>query len=155
MMNVRRSTMDDYAGWLELAKEVEPLFGPMSEEPAFCEGLKQAVTDGKALCIADDKAGCLVGGVIISLEANEILWLAVAKSSRGQRAGAALLAEAIACLDCMRPVTVTTFDGTVDAGFPARRLYESFGFHDLASAGKNPAGIPIAVMVLDRACAGA
>lgn len=149
-MTVRQSTMNDFEGWLELAREVEPLFGPMADEPAFCEGLKQAILEGKALCIDGDERGRISGGVIISSEANEILWLAVAGRLRGQKAGAALLTEVLMHLDSTRPVAVTTFDKTVKAGIPARRLYESFGFKDQLSAGVNPAGIPISVMLLER-----
>jgi len=147
------STLHDYAGWLELAKEVEPLFGPMTDDPEFRDGLRQAILEGSALCIIENgnenERGLFLGGIVISKEANEVLWLVVARHSRGQKAGAALLSEAIRQLDHKKPITVTTFDQTIEAGVAARRLYVSAGFRDLIAAGPNPAGIPTVVMVLE------
>jgi ribosomal protein S18 acetylase RimI-like enzyme len=158
MKTVRLSTLHDYADWLKLAKEVEPLFGPMTDDPVFCDGLRQAILEGSALCIIESEnekeSGLFLGGIVISKEANEILWLAIARHSRGQKAGAALLSEAIRQLDYKKPITVTTFDQTIEAGVPARRLYESAGFRDLIAAGSNPAGISTVVMVLEEPNAG-
>ncbi|HAR96165.1 MAG TPA: hypothetical protein DCR97_09415 [Deltaproteobacteria bacterium] len=64
--------------------------------------------------------------------------------------GAALLSESLKHSDHTRPMTVTTFDKIVEAGTPARRLYESFGFRDSLEAGSNPAGIPIVVMTREK-----
>ncbi len=151
MVKVRTATPADYNDWLALAKEVEPLFGPMVGDASFRDALKSALLERSALCVsgpAGDGGEMFHGGVVVSREANEILWLAVCRDSRRQGAGKALLAEAIAGMDRDRPVTVTTFDGTVEAGLPARRLYLSFGFVDGEPAGANPAGIPTATMVL-------
>lgn len=154
MKTVRLSSPDDYSHWLELAKEVEPLFGPMTDDPIFCEALRQALLAGDAFCLteSDNNNGSEVflGGIVISKEANEILWLAVIRRSRGQKGGTALLAEAMKHFDHTRPVAVTTFDKTIEAGTPARRLYESFGFCDFIVAGTNPAGIPTVTMILDK-----
>lgn len=149
---VRTSTPGDLPDWLELAREVEQLFGPMVDDPDFIAGLEKGVLDGSALCAAgepdcEDKARIL-GGIIVSREENEIAWFSVLQESRGRGIGAALLAEALMLLDRARPVSVTTFDDTVEAGIPARRLYQSFGFRDASPAGMNPAGIPIVTMIL-------
>ena len=154
MKTVRPATMSDYSDWLKLAEEVEPLFGPMTNDPDFCEALKQAIRGGTAFCITESqgsgRGGLFLGGIVISRETNEILWLAVVRCRRGQKTGATLLSEAMSHLDLTRPVTVTTFDRTVDAGKPARRLYESFGFRDSVAAGLNPAGIPTVTMTLEK-----
>lgn len=155
---VRVSTVEDFADWLALAKEVEPLFGPMTDDPNFHAGLRQAIAGGSALCVSDaapgGSGGVFHGGIVISVQANEIVWLAVAQPSRGLKIGAALLAEALRRLDPARPVTVTTFDPTMEAGIPARRLYQSFGFRDTAPAGLNPAGCPTVTMTREKPPAG-
>lgn len=146
MITVRASTLTDYPGWLELAGEVEPLFGPMVDEPEFCSSLRAVILEGNALCAVSGEDGAFHGGVVVSRQANEILWFAVARQSRGQGIGAALLIEALNRLDRERPVTVTTFAPSVEAGDPVRNLYESFGFRDSSPAGLNPAGIPTVIM---------
>jgi len=150
MRTVRPASMSDYSDWLKLAEEVEPLFGPMTADPDFCEALKQAILGRTAFCLTESQSSergrLFLGGIVISREANEILWLAVVQHRRGQKAGATLLSEAMSHLDPTRPITVTTFDKTVEAGTPARRLYESFGFRDSVAAGPNPAGIPTVTM---------
>jgi len=151
-MPVRLSNSNDFTYWLKLAKEVEPLFGPMVDDPIFCDGLRKAIREGRAICFAEGgQAGgseAFLGGILISKAANEILWLAVAERSRGRRIGSALLAEALGRLNRTRPITVTTFERSLAAGIPARRLYESVGFHYTGEAGLNPAGIPTVVMTL-------
>lgn len=153
MKMVRLSTLDDYSDWLNLAKEVEPLFGPMTDDPMFCDGLKQALLEGNAFCLTESenegRTERFLGGIVISKEAKEIVWFAVARHSRGKKIGVALLSEAMKHFDQVRPITVTTFDQTVEAGIPARRLYESFGFHDSILAGLNPAGIPTVIMTFE------
>lgn len=89
-MEAYQSTLEDFDGWIRLAKEVEPLFGPMVGDPGFQEGLRRAISDGNAFCIrtADlEKGQTLQGGLIVSREANEILWLAVAEESRSGESG--------------------------------------------------------------------
>jgi GNAT superfamily N-acetyltransferase len=153
MKTVRLSTPNDYPDWLELAKEVEPLFGPMTDDPIFCDGLRKAILEKNTFCVTeggsgDERSGLFHGGIAISKEANEIVWFAVAQRSRGQGTGATLLSEAISHLDHTRPITVTTFDQTIEAGMPARSLYQSVGFRDSSAAGLNPAGIPTVTMTL-------
>lgn len=150
MAKPQPSVSEDFDRWIRLAKEVEPLFGPMVEDPSFHEGLRQAILDGDAFCMRGPGGGdgqILHGGIIISREANEILWFAVAEQCRRQGIGKALLEEAIRHLDPARPITVMTFHGSVQAGLPARRLYRACGFKDSHPAGLNPAGIPTVVMV--------
>jgi ribosomal protein S18 acetylase RimI-like enzyme len=149
MTEVRVSTLDDYPEWIRLAREVEPLFGPMADVREFQEGLKQALQGGTAFCVKGDgegQGGSFRGGIVVSFESNEILWLAVSRECRGQGVGETLVEEALRRLDRSRPVTVTTFDGSVPEGIPARRLYLKAGFADAGSGGMNPAGYPTMVM---------
>lgn len=138
----------DLPGWLLLAKEVEPLFGPMVEDLSFHEGLRKVLAAGNAFCVRNgESTGVLQGGIVISPEANEILWFAVARTVRGQGIGRILLKEALEHLDRSRDMTVTTFDGSTVEGIPARRLYRKFGFVDSQPGGPNPAGISTVIMV--------
>ncbi len=144
------STIEDFDQWIRLAREVEPLFGPMVEDPGFREGLRRALADRNALCVR--RTGCeagrnIQGGIVVSPKDNEVLWFAVAEASRSQGVGKVLLDSAIQRLDPERPMIVTTFDRSVEAGLPARRLYRRHGFEDDRPGGLNPAGIPTVVMV--------
>lgn len=148
-VKVRRAAMEDVRPWLELAREVETLFGPMAEEPAFQQALRDAVTSGSAFCTdgsQDAGAPILQGGIVISTEANEIVWLAVSGNSRGRGMGRALVAFALDRLSADKPVIVQTFADSVPEGVAARRLYAAFGFADHQEAGPNPAGIPTVLM---------
>ena len=122
----------------------------MVKDPSFNEGLRQAISDRNAFCIRKADGGheqTLRGGIVVSREANEILWFAVEEESRGLGIGKTLLKEAIQYLDQNRPITVTTFEGSVEAGLPARKLYQKFGFNDSRLGDMNPAGIPTVIMV--------
>jgi ribosomal protein S18 acetylase RimI-like enzyme len=150
-MVVRPATSADYAAWIELAREVEDLFGPMAAEPSFQQGLRAAIRHNTAFCVdspgrADNKS--LDGGIVIEPQANEIVWLAVAKQRRRRGLGEALLRYAIAQLDRSRDIEVQTFDQTVPAGAAARVLYRRLGFIDARPAGANPAGIATVIMRL-------
>ncbi|HQG30443.1 MAG TPA: GNAT family N-acetyltransferase [Deltaproteobacteria bacterium] len=149
MVKPQLSILVDFHQWIRLAGEVEPLFGPMVEDPGFHEGLRRSISEGNAFCVrvSDGESGStLQGGIIISREENEILWFAVAQGCRGQGIGKALLEEAIGHLDQSRPMTVITFDKSVEAGIPARRLYRMYGFDDHRPGDLNPAGVPTVIM---------
>ncbi len=79
------SDLFDLPGWLILAKEAEPIFGKMLDNPVFFDSLKQAVIDGYAFCIRDttNRENCILcGGIIISKKNNSIEWFVVAKKIR-------------------------------------------------------------------------
>lgn len=146
-MRIREAREKDLPALLELARQVEPLFGPMVEEPGFVPGLSGAVRSGDVLC-ADSRSegGTLAGAVIIAPEPNEVAWLAVAHSARGRGAGRSLLEKALERLDSRRPVRVVTFAPGVLEGEAARRLYVGCGFRDAGDQGRNPAGFPVVLM---------
>jgi len=148
-MKVETALEGDIPGWLGLAGEVEPLFGPMIAEPGFLEGLKNAIKLGNAFCIRDEErpGNGLWGGILISPADNEVAWLAVSSQQRGKGVGIALLAHALDQFDQRAEIKGCTFDQTVKEGLPARRIYERFGFKDHHPAGLNPAGVPIVWMV--------
>src|SRR6185295_17219422 len=100
---VRLATIADIVSWLEIAHEVESLFGPM---PMFDVTLKNNIARGTALC-SDDGVGGVVGGLLLGGEAPDhwIRWLAVRRSTRGQRIGEALVEKAMA--RCPAPCTIS------------------------------------------------
>ena len=42
---------EDQPAWLELAREVEPLFGPMVNDPGFHRALENNIARGTAYCV--------------------------------------------------------------------------------------------------------
>ena len=146
---VECSKEEDFQDWIALAREVEPLFGPMADEPGFREALQQALTDKVAFCIracSDHGKTALIGGVVISRPSNEIAWLAVSEKYRKMGYGRELLAHALTRLSSHASIMVQTFDESIPEGGAARRLYLEFGFTDYQDGGLNPAGVPTVIM---------
>ncbi|MFP4307347.1 MAG: GNAT family N-acetyltransferase [Desulfococcaceae bacterium] len=149
-MNIDFSNITDYDAWISLAREVEPLFGPMADEELFQEALRQAISEHRAFCIRE-KIGdhkCLKGGIIISKEPNEIAWLAVSGQYRGKGLGRQLLKFAVGKLNLQETIFVQTFDESIPEGRAARKLYLNKGFIDCKDGGLNPAGMPTVIMKL-------
>ena len=152
-IKIQVATVDDLACWLAVAREVEPLFGPMVDDPAFHEFLKKVLREQRAFCARDGDGppgSPLCGGIAISKKKNQIAWLAVTEKQRGKGYGGALLKHALDNLDAQADVWVETFDGTVPAGYPARRLYQHFGFCDHHPLEPTTTGVPRVMMVLSR-----
>ena len=125
MSTVSGGTPDDVASWLELAREVEPLFGQM---PDFEATIRRNITRGTALCVRD-AGGRVLGGMLLrAAPRTQITWLAVRSSARRQGVGHALVAAALCRCPPPCDVLVDTFGADNVEGYPARRLYESFGF---------------------------
>jgi GNAT superfamily N-acetyltransferase len=141
---IRLVTESDIDGWLELAREVEPLFGEMAGNEDFINGVKGCIGSSSALCAAEGND--IEGVVAFSRAENEICWLAVRERSRSKGYGRELLQAALSCLDSKRPVAVQTFSAGIEAGEAARKLYTGFGFKDYKDAGANPAGINTVIM---------
>jgi hypothetical protein len=53
-MRVQQATDDDLPAWLALAAEVEPLFGPMVDEPEFLRALQRNINRGSAFCVRQE-----------------------------------------------------------------------------------------------------
>jgi ribosomal protein S18 acetylase RimI-like enzyme len=125
LTTVAEGTPEDVASWLEITREVEPLFGPM---PGFESTLRRNIGRGTALC-ARDVGGQVLGGLLLRAPPHtQITWLAVRSSARRGGIGRALVTEALRRCPPPCDVLVDTFGQDNIAGHPARRLYESFGF---------------------------
>ncbi len=147
---IRKAAGHDVEGWVRLAREVEPLFGPMVEDPGFRDALAGAIDAGIAWCVTDGGADGPAGIVVVDPEINGIEWLAVGSVHRGKGYGRALISHAVSVLDRTRDVRVQTFAPGIAEGEAARKLYLGAGFIDVEDAGKNPAGIETVIMVLRR-----
>jgi ribosomal protein S18 acetylase RimI-like enzyme len=127
------ATLDDIAVWLQLAAEVEYLFGPMVDDPNFIRTLGTGIQRQTAFCIrvGDGTPGSLLlGGLLWSAKPHhyKISWLAVCSKFRQRGAARALVNHALALVDPPADVWVTTFGEDVVDGCPALRLYQRFGF---------------------------
>ncbi|MDT8904008.1 GNAT family N-acetyltransferase [Anaeroselena agilis] len=142
MTDIDFVTMNDTEAWLALAREVEPLFGPMAGEAGFIQAVEEIIAARKAYCVRDREG--LAGGVAVS--GNAIEWLAVAARARGKGYGRALLAFALEKCDPALAVTVQTFDASCPEGAAARQLYTDAGFVETEKAGPNPAGVGTVMM---------
>jgi ribosomal protein S18 acetylase RimI-like enzyme len=132
-MHVQIAAKADFPGWLDLAAEVEPLFGPMVAEPTFHAALHGHLERGTAFCVrAEDgpPGKPLLGGLLVSLRASpcRIDWLAVSSQARRRGVGQLLVAHGLSLMPRPAEVTVVTFGPDNPAGEAARRLYERFGF---------------------------
>lgn len=52
-MKVHVAQLEDISSWLDLAAEVEHLFGPMVNEPTFTDILLRNIKRGSAFCIRE------------------------------------------------------------------------------------------------------
>lgn len=147
---IRVVTKEDYQAWLDLAKEVEPLFGPMVEEEDFQNGIRECIDNSSAFCAVSSNNN-LEGIIAINRMENEVAWLAVKEKSRGKGYGYQLVQEGIRHLDNQKPIFVQTFSPNIDTGQTARKIYLKFGFKDFRDGGKNPAGIDTVIMKLEKA----
>lgn len=148
-MNVVSSKKSDFDAWISLAREVEPLFGPMADEIVFQEALRKAISSNSAFCIysdAKENNQYLIGGVLISREMNEVAWLAVSQKYRRQGYGRSLIEFALNKLNQKKNIFVQTFDDSVPEGQAARNLYFNLGFKEIKDGGLNPAGVPTVIM---------
>jgi GNAT superfamily N-acetyltransferase len=137
--------LQDIPPWLVLAAEVEPLFGPLVEEPGFLRALRRNVERGTALCVraGDGPPGApLLGGLLYSPKPPiyTIGWLAVAGTARRSGIGRALVEHVFRLAELPAEFVVTTFGADRAEGLPARRFYERMGFHPAESAPDGPEG---------------
>ncbi|MDD5219867.1 MAG: GNAT family N-acetyltransferase [Candidatus Bipolaricaulis sp.] len=146
-MFVRVAKREDYCAWLDLAAEVEPLFGPMVDDPVFRRVLSRNLGRGSAYCIRehDGPAGSrLVAGLLLSVHppVHRIGWLAVARSYRRSGFGTALVEHIIRKTPPSAELLVVTFGSGVRGGEPARRFYERMGFIPAETVEPGPGGTP-------------
>jgi GNAT superfamily N-acetyltransferase len=143
---IRLLNLQDFDTWIGLAKEVEPLFGPMIGSEEFRIGIINCIQNNNAFGIENEK-GTLAGIIALDRENNEILWLAVGEKYRGKNYGEKLVKKAIEELEGNGDIYVQTFSGKVNEGKNARNIYERNGFIDFKDVGKNLADIETVIMI--------
>lgn len=144
---IRFVTNQDLNAWIELAREVEPLFGEMVENENFINEVKDCISNSSALCTVNTN-NYIEGIIAINKALNEISWLAIREKCRGQGYGYQLLKAALKNLDNRKPIYVQTFSPDEKAGEAARKMYMKLAFKDYKDGGKNPAGIDTVIMKL-------
>ena len=145
MMRVVAAQTEDIPAWLDLAAEVEPLFGPMVNEPSFLRALHKNIERGTAFCVreADGPPSIpLLGGLLFSPKppVYTIGWLAVTQRHRRQGIGQALIEYTLNLVTPPAELVLTTFGPDHAAGEPARRFYERMGFQAAEAAPNGPEG---------------
>ncbi len=144
---IRLLKEDDIHQWQNIIREVEPLFGSMLDDPTFLPAIKEAIKANIVFGYEDNMKHEIVGVVVVNRETNSIEWLAVSMKQKKGGIGSKLLEKAILELDNTKDITVQTFAQEVEAGIPARKLYQKYDFIDLENAGKNPAGLNTVIMI--------
>lgn len=144
-MKIVRAEPADISSWLQLAAEVESLFGPMVQEPSFHKALQKNINRGTALCLrkADGPPGQpLLGALLFSAKPPRynIGWLVVAQTSRRQGIGQKLFEHLIGLIEPPAEIVVTTFGEEVKNGQPARQFYLKNGFQPWATSPNGPEG---------------
>lgn len=130
-MIVEIATKEIINDWIELAREVEPIFqGSMAENDDFHHFMISKIEKEQAFIIREAKTKNLMGLITISINKNQISWFAVAKEYRKMGVGSMLLEYAINKLNSNEEISVITFRKDYKEGIPARHIYEKFGFKD-------------------------
>lgn len=144
-MKVVSAVLGDFSAWLQLAAEVESLFGPMVHEPSFHKALQKNINRRTALCIRkeDGPPGQpLLGALLYSAKPPQynIGWLAVTHLSRRQGIGQKLFEHLMELIKPPAEILVTTFGQDVKKGQPARQFYLKNGFEPWSTAPNGPEG---------------
>jgi ribosomal protein S18 acetylase RimI-like enzyme len=136
----------DIPAWLNLAAEVEPLFGPMLADPGFRAALERNIARQTAFCVReqDDTPGMpLMGALLFSATHAPLYtigWLAVARRWRRQGVAQALVEHCFQLIQPPAELVVITFGEDNAAGNPARHFYERMGFQAAEVAPNGPEG---------------
>jgi ribosomal protein S18 acetylase RimI-like enzyme len=120
-MSIFVAQNEDFSPWLYLAAEVEPLFGPMVNEPGFHQALHKNIERGTAYCIRENNGPSgtpLLGGLLFSPKPPEytIGWLAVAQQYRRCGVGRLLVEYVINLVVPPAEMSVTTFGKDSEGG---------------------------------------
>lgn len=146
-MRITAAATADRDAWLALARDVDPLCGPMAGSPDFHVALDRAIACGTAFGARredDPPDAPLLGGLlwIPDPPRYQIAWLAVTQQARRPYVARRLLDHALA--QVVRPATVhlTTFAAGVPEGEAARRFYARAGFRPAGPAPTHSTGLP-------------
>jgi ribosomal protein S18 acetylase RimI-like enzyme len=146
LMRVVLAQSADLPAWLDLAAEVEPLFGPMVADPGFHAALERNIQRQTAFCLREQNGAPgapLMGGLLFSAThapQYKIGWLAVAERWRRQGVAQALVEHCFRLILPPAELSVITFGEDNVAGRPARHFYERMGFQAVEAAPNGPEG---------------
>jgi GNAT superfamily N-acetyltransferase len=144
-MQVTTAESRDIPAWLDLAVEVEPLFGPLVGDDRFQRALQRNIARGSATCVrvGDGPPGsALMGGLLFSSHPPhyQLGWLAVAQAWRRQGVGRLLVEHAFSLVHPPAEVSVVTFGQGVPGSAAARAFYAELGFLPCEPAEPAPDG---------------
>ena len=145
-MQVVLAQQADIGSWLDLAAEVEFLFGPMVADPAFHAALQRAIQRQAAFCVREQPGtpgSTLAGALLFSASRAphyKINWLAVGERWRRRGVAKELVVHCTGLIQPPAELSVITFGADNQAGWPARRFYERMGFHAAEAAPAGPEG---------------
>lgn len=144
-MKVQVATEKDIPEWINLVREVEPLFGPMIDDPKFHSGLQKRIADEQAFCVRDEDGppgSLLSGGLLFSGKhpIYKIGWLAVSEAKRRMRIGSLLIEYVLGLVEAPAEISVKTFTEDSKEGIPARNLYTKYDFRPHGKAPSGPDG---------------
>lgn len=144
-IHVATADESDFAGFINLAAQVEKWFGPMVKVAGFHQALRSSFAARHALCVHDNPNPGLKGGLLFERNGSQhlIAWLVVNAAQRRQGIGHALVTAAIDRF-VLAPavVEVVTFGSDHPAAITggAREFYESHGFKPSRMAPNGPEG---------------
>jgi ribosomal protein S18 acetylase RimI-like enzyme len=145
-MQVALAQNADIPAWLDLAAEVEPLFGPMVADPGFHAALERNIARQTAFCIREHDGALgasLMGALLFSVTHAphyRIGWLAVTTCWRRHGVAQALVKHCFQLIQPPAEMSVFTFGVDNLAGQAARDFYERMGFQAAEAAPNGPEG---------------
>src|SRR6266545_5446561 len=145
-MHIALAQPADISAWLDLAAEVEFLFGPMVADPGFRAALERTIQRQTAFCIREQDGAPgspLMGGLLFSATQAphyKIGWLAVAERWRRQGVAQMLVEHCFQLIQAPAELSVVTFGEDNVEGRPARRFYERMSFQAAEAAPNGPEG---------------
>lgn len=128
-MNTEFLTEKDADSWMELVRQVRPLFPGLDDESALADHRQQLTgfISRKEAIGSKDKT-VLRGGILFSRRDNEICFLATDSRYRRQGLGTQLVKAALSQLDTGRDITLYTYTRQDEKGAAARAFYRKLGF---------------------------
>ena len=140
MTRVMAAHIQDIPAWLNLATQVEHLFGPLVQDPNFRHALRKNIKRGTAFCVRenDGPPGTpLMGGLLFSPHPPKYIigWLAVDNQHRRQGIGHTLVNHVFQLVQPPAEIIVTTFGPKDPTGKPARQFYKKMGFRPAEMSG--------------------